>query len=115
MQQEVCQERGFCRTSHLRAISMSEPTIVCPSCKTEIKLTESLVAPIIESLRREFQQKIAQKEVDVAQRETRIKEQREALALAKDSIDDEVNSQTKDRAGEERRRRGQKSSARTWI
>ena len=30
---------------------MSEPTIVCPSCKTEIKLTESLAAPLIESTR----------------------------------------------------------------
>lgn len=26
---------------------MSEPTIICPSCKTEIKLTESLAEPLI--------------------------------------------------------------------
>lgn len=30
---------------------MTEPTIVCPNCKTEIKLTESLAAPLIESTR----------------------------------------------------------------
>lgn len=24
---------------------MTEPTIICPNCKTEIKLTESLAAP----------------------------------------------------------------------
>lgn len=30
---------------------MTEPTITCPSCKTEIKLTESLAAPLIESTR----------------------------------------------------------------
>ena len=28
---------------------MTEPTITCPSCKIEIKLTESLAAPLIES------------------------------------------------------------------
>ena len=26
---------------------MTEPTIICPHCKTEIKLTESLAAPLI--------------------------------------------------------------------
>jgi len=31
-------------------IVMTEPTITCPNCKTEIKLTESLAAPLIESL-----------------------------------------------------------------
>ncbi len=30
---------------------MTEPTITCPNCKTEIKLTESLAAPLIESTR----------------------------------------------------------------
>jgi len=29
---------------------MTEPTIICPKCKTEIKLTESLAAPLIEQL-----------------------------------------------------------------
>ena len=28
---------------------MTEPTIICPNRKTEIKLTESLVAPLIEA------------------------------------------------------------------
>ena len=30
---------------------MNDPTIVCPNCKTEIKLTESLVAPLLEAER----------------------------------------------------------------
>lgn len=33
---------------------MTEPTITCPNCKTEIKLTESLAAPLIESIRRGY-------------------------------------------------------------
>ena len=30
---------------------MTEPTIICPNCETEIKLTESLAAPLIASTR----------------------------------------------------------------
>lgn len=35
---------------------MADPTITCPNCKTEIKLTESLVAPLIETTRCEYAQ-----------------------------------------------------------
>ena len=38
---------------------MTEPTITCPKCKEEIKLTESLAAPLIESTRREFEERLA--------------------------------------------------------
>ena len=31
---------------------MTEPTIVCPNCKSEIKITESLAAPLIEATKR---------------------------------------------------------------
>lgn len=44
---------------------MTEPTIICPNCKTEIKLTESLAAPLIEATRRQFEQQLAQKDNDV--------------------------------------------------
>ena len=48
---------------------MTEPIIMCPNCKTEIKLTESLAAPLIESTRQQFEKRIADKEVEVAKRE----------------------------------------------
>jgi hypothetical protein len=32
---------------------MTEPTIICTNCKTVIKLTESLAAPLIEFTRRQ--------------------------------------------------------------
>ena len=41
---------------------MSDQTITCPNCKTEIKLTESLAAPLLEATRKEFERKITQKE-----------------------------------------------------
>ena len=31
----------------LGELPVAEPTIICPNCKTEIKLTESLAAPLI--------------------------------------------------------------------
>jgi len=37
---------------------MTAPTIICPNCKTEIKLTESLAAPLVESTRKQYEQGI---------------------------------------------------------
>ena len=50
---------------------MAEPTITCPKCNTEIKLTESLAAPLIESTRREYEQRLAQKETEIAAEEAK--------------------------------------------
>ena len=69
---------------------MTEPTITCPNCKTEIKLTESLAAPLIESTRREYEARLAKKDADFAKREAFLREQEEALAKAKEAIDDQV-------------------------
>ena len=69
---------------------MSEPTIICPNCKTEIKLTESLAAPLIESTRREYQKQLAQKDADVAKRDATLREREEALSKAQQTIDDQM-------------------------
>lgn len=69
---------------------MTEPTITCPNCKTEIKLTESLAAPLIEATRRDYEQRLAKKDVDIANRETSLREREEAVAKAKETIDDQV-------------------------
>lgn len=69
---------------------MSEPTIICPSCKTEIKLTESLAAPLIESTRREYEKRLAQKDAEVAKREAALREREEAISKAQQTIDDQV-------------------------
>ena len=69
---------------------MTEPTITCPKCKEEIKLTESLAAPLIESTRREFEERLAKKDVDITKRESALDEREEALIKAKETIDDQV-------------------------
>ncbi len=62
---------------------MSEPTITCPNCRTEIKLTESLAAPLIESTRRDYEQRMAANNADIAAREA-------ALRKREGSVDDQV-------------------------
>src|ERR1035441_4592658 len=69
---------------------MAEPTIICPKCKNEIKLNESLAAPLIESTRRDYEKRLAQKDLDVAGREKSIREREEALSKAKDSLENQV-------------------------
>lgn len=69
---------------------MTEPTITCPNCKTEIKLTESLAAPLIESTRRDFEQRLALKDSDMAKKEEVLREREEAVSKAKQAIDDQV-------------------------
>jgi len=75
----------------LRENRMTEPTITCPKCKTEIKVTESLAAPLIEVTRREYEQPLAKKDADNAKRETLLHEREEALTKAKKTIDDQVS------------------------
>jgi len=48
---------------------MTEPSIICPSCKTAIKLTESLAAPLIEATRKQFEQKPVRKDREIIRRE----------------------------------------------
>jgi hypothetical protein len=69
---------------------MAEPTIICPHCKAEIKLTESLAAPLIETTRRDFENRLAQKDVDLAAREKSLQEGLSALSKARDAIDSQV-------------------------
>ncbi len=71
---------------------MAEPTITCPNCKTEIKLTESLAAPLIESTRHEYEKRLAQKDADVAKRNTALREREEALSKAQHTLDAQVEA-----------------------
>ena len=72
------------------AHAMAEPTILCPRCHTEIKLTESLAAPLLEATRRDYEQRIAQKDADVTRKETDLRAREAAIAKAKTTIDEEV-------------------------
>ncbi len=83
---------------------MTEPTITCPNCKTEIKLTESLAAPLIEVTRKQFEQQLAQKDGEVAQREQAMRDKEKQLAEDKRKLDDQVADQVAARLKAERAR-----------
>ncbi|HEY2893787.1 MAG TPA: DUF2130 domain-containing protein [Pirellulales bacterium] len=69
---------------------MTEPTLTCPTCRTEIKLTESLAAPLIADTRKRFEAQLARKEAEVAGREAIIRDQQEQIAAARQDIDAQV-------------------------
>ncbi len=69
---------------------MSEPQIVCPKCRTAIRLTDSLAAPLLAKTRKQFEQRLAQQEAGFAKRETELRKQKEELAKARKAIDDAV-------------------------
>ena len=72
---------------------MTEPTITCPNCHTEIRLTESLAAPLIAATRRQFEQQLAQKDEDIAKREQGIREKEKQIAEARRHLDEQVADQ----------------------
>ena len=70
---------------------MIEPIITCPNCSTEIKLTESLAAPLIQATRKELEAKLAEKEADFSKREVELQTQQKNVADAQKSIDETVS------------------------
>lgn len=83
---------------------MTEATIACPSCHTEIRLTESLAAPLIAATRQQFEQQLAQKDLDIVQRENGLREQQRHLQEAKRTLDDQIAQQVATQLQSERQR-----------
>ncbi|HBP86994.1 MAG TPA: DUF2130 domain-containing protein [Nitrospirales bacterium] len=74
---------------------MTEPTITCPQCKMEIKLTESLAAPLLEATKRDFEQRLAQKDADGAKRDAALREREAALAKSQATFEEHVADKLK--------------------
>ena len=83
---------------------MTEPTITCPNCKTVIRLTESLAAPLIAATRQQYEQQLLQKDEDVAKREQAIREKEKQVAEAKRTLDDQIADQVSAQLKTERAR-----------
>lgn len=63
--------------------------ITCPSCNASFALTDSLAGPLLEATRREFEERLAKKDADIAVRleEQRARIAQEEAAKAKATID----------------------------
>ncbi|MDE2366128.1 MAG: DUF2130 domain-containing protein, partial [Betaproteobacteria bacterium] len=83
---------------------MTEPTITCPRCKAEIRLTESLAAPLIHATRQQYEQQLLQKDGEIAQREQGIREKEKQIAEARRTLDDQIASQVAAQLSTERNR-----------
>jgi hypothetical protein len=71
---------------------MTEPVITCPNCHSEIKLTESLAAPLVEAARRGYEERFAEKDAAVAKRETTVRDQLAQIAKERQSIEAQVTT-----------------------
>lgn len=69
---------------------MSQPTINCPKCNTEVKLTESLAAPLLQSLRYEYEEKLTQKDKEIFTREQLIKNKEQQLKYEQDTLQEKL-------------------------
>jgi hypothetical protein len=73
-----------------RTMTVTEPTITCPNCRTRIPLTESLAAPVIQATEKRYEALLAQKNREIADRETGLQEREASLAREKAAIDAKV-------------------------
>ncbi len=71
---------------------MSEPVITCPNFHSQIKLTESLAAPLIEAARKEYEKRFAEKDAAVVKLETAVRDQQAQIAKERQSIQAEVTA-----------------------
>lgn len=67
-----------------------EPTLHCPNCNHEIKLTELLAAPLLEETRQRFQEQLAAKDAEVAKKTEALRNEQDAIAKAREQIEHQV-------------------------
>lgn len=82
--------------------TIAEPTITCPKCRAEIRLTESLAAPLIEATRLQFEEKIAKKDQEIAGREESLRLKEKAVQDEKRAIENKVAEQVAAQVSAER-------------
>jgi hypothetical protein len=68
----------------------NEPTIECPECHAEIPLSQSLAAPLIESTKRHYEQRLTQIAERTKEREDELSRQKEQLQAARDELEADI-------------------------
>ena len=75
---------------------LAEHIITCPQCRLDIKLTESLAAPLLEATREHYEKRLHEKEAEITHREAAIKAQQVTLAKAQESMEAEISRRLKE-------------------
>lgn len=71
---------------------MSEPVVKCPHCSGEIKLTETLAAPLLIAERQRVERERKEREAALARREAAVEEKLAAAERAKADIDAQIEA-----------------------
>jgi hypothetical protein len=71
---------------------MNEATVTCPKCGNEVKLNESLAAPLIAATRQQYEERLSAKDTEVAAREAAVRQKQEDLAKSQESIDEQIET-----------------------
>ena len=82
---------------------MNEPSITCPKCGEEIRLTESLAAPMVAAVRAQYEMKLKDQNAAIGEREAAVKLRSEELDRKSKSMDAQVAQQVQNQLGAERR------------
>jgi len=69
---------------------MLEPIVICPNCKTEIKVSESLAAPLIEATRVDYERKLRDKDSEIHHRDETVRNAKAELDKARRDIEEQI-------------------------
>ena len=82
---------------------MTDQSITCPKCGEEIKLTESLAAPLVAAVRTQYERKLKAQSKEIAEREAALETRATELERKKKSIDAQIAEQVQAQMKSERR------------
>lgn len=96
---------------------MIDPVITCPSCNAEIKLTESLAAPLIEATKAQYEKQFKQINSEIAEREKTLNDLDKKLKIEKQELDKKIQEEVSLKVIEEKTKIGieEKIKARNEI
>jgi hypothetical protein len=81
-----------------------EATIQCPKCLSEIPLSASLAAPLIEATRRKYEREMADKDAGIAQREASVRSKEKEVLESKRMMGERISEQVAAQVTAERAR-----------
>jgi hypothetical protein len=79
-----------------------DPVITCPSCNAEIKLTESLAAPLIEATKAQYEKQFRQINSEIAEREKSLNDLDKKLKIEKQELDKKIQEEVRLKVLEEK-------------
>lgn len=82
---------------------MNEQNITCPKCGEEIKLTESLAAPLVEVVRAQYEKKLTEQDKAISEREAAVKRSAEEVERKTESLDAQIAERVQVQVKAERR------------